>query len=139
MKKHLIFIFVISACLVMFGQKANALVTLHVSTFTVTFTDPYPCAGVYYTIEWAVVLTSPAYNSGWLQQTPCTTPGTYYFGPKDLYSVPEPNTGAYYQIIVRITKNCSGQLTYAYGYSNFLSYDIYYNLYPTPNDIKVIF
>lgn len=138
MKKHLLFIFMIGACLVMFGQKVNA-VTLNVSNFTISFDDPYPCAGVTYTIEWAVVLTSPPWNSGWLQTTTYTTPGTYNFGGNSILNASVPNTGAYYQIIVRITKNCSGQLTYAYGYSDFLSYDIHYTLYPTPNDIKVTF
>jgi hypothetical protein len=140
MKKHLILICMIGLGLVMFGQKANA-VTLTVTSFSVTFTDKNPCPGVVYTIDWRIVLTSPFWVSNWEQGTMVYAPGTYTgFGGISILSAPEPNTGAYYRLEVRIKKDCGGgRISYAYGYADFLDYGTDYILYPDPNDIPVGF
>jgi hypothetical protein len=138
MKKHLLFILLIGLGLVMFGQKANA-VTLTVTSFTVTFTDKNPCPGAVYTIEWRIVLTSPAWVSQW-SPIQNTGPGTWSCSGAQISNAPEPNTGAYYQLEVRIKRDCGGgRISYAYGSAGFLDYDTDYILSPYPNDIQVAF
>ena len=128
MKKLLFFIFMISACIVMFGQQAHA-VTVTVNPFEVKFNDPFPIAGCDYHIEFGLVTTDPQAFYGWFDGGTVSAPGLWSVltAPFPVYSVTLPNSG-YFQFVVRITKLCTGQV--AYGYKDFVDYNAKLELYP---------
>ena len=122
----------IGVCLVMFGQKANA-VTITVDPFDVRFSDAFPQAGCTYTIQWRLVISDGSYASLWISGGTVSSTGSYTMSAPPFTGVPIAIPPEYYIIQVKVTKNCTGEVRY--GYSNPLDLDDQYHL--SPNGITV--